>query len=477
MIKELHKKLVDKEVTAVELTKKHLDIIEAQDSDIQAFLTVTEKEALVEAQKVDDKIAKGEKIDLLAGIPGAFKDNICVQGTRTTAASKMLDNYIAPYDATVAKKIKEVNGIILGKANLDEFACGSSTENSAYQVTKNPYDLERVAGGSSGGSVAAVASGEAVWALGSDTGGSIRQPASFCGVVGLKPTYGRVSRYGVVAMGSSLDQVGPIANTVEDTAIVFSRIAGQDKNDATTAKSGDRVYEDYLIGDLKGAKIGVPEEFLGEGIDPKVKEVFLKAVEKYKELGAEIVNIHLPHSEYALATYYVVMQSELSSNLARFDGIRFGGDKNDQEIKSVLNQYTKTRGKCFGTESKRRVMLGTYTLSAGYYDAYYKKAQKVRQLIKDDYKKAFEKVDYIFTPTTPEVAFKIGAKTNDPMKMYLSDIYTVPMNLAGVPAISFPIGMVEDDGVELPVGGQMIGKWFDEEGILNASYTFEQASK
>ncbi len=474
MIKELHKKLVAGEVTAVELAKKYFGIIEEKDSDIQAFLTITEKETLAEAQKVDDKIAKGEKIDLLAGIPCAFKDNICIQGIRTTAASKMLDNYIAPYDATVTKRIKEVDGVILGKTNLDEFACGSSTENSAYQVTKNPVDLTRVAGGSSGGSVAAVAGSEAVWSLGTDTGGSIRQPASFCGVVGLKPTYGRVSRYGVVAMGSSLDQVGPIANTVEDVAIVLSRIAGQDKNDATSAKSGDRAYENYLIGDVKGAKIGISDEFLGEGIDPKVKEVFLQAVEKYKELGAEIVNIHLPHTEYALATYYVIMQSELSSNLARFDGIRFGGDKDDQEIKSVLDQYVKTRGDLFGSEIKRRIMLGTYTLSAGYYDAYYKKAQKVRQLIKDDFSDAFEKVHYIFTPTTPEVAFKIGAKTNDPMKMYLSDIYTVPMNLAGVPAISFPIGTVEDEGVDLPVGGQIIGKWFDEEGVLNASYTFEQ---
>lgn len=474
MIKELHKKLVNQEISAVDLTKKHLDVIKKQDGDIQAFLTVMEEEALATAQKVDDKIAKGEKVDLLAGIPGVFKDNLCIQGVRTTAASKILDDYIAPYDATVTKKIKEVNGVILGKTNLDEFACGSSTENSAYQITKNPYDISRVAGGSSGGSAAAVASGEAVWALGTDTGGSIRQPASFCGVVGLKTTYGRVSRYGAIAMGSSLDQIGPIANTVEDVAIVLSRIAGQDKHDATTAKSGDRAYEDYLIGDLKGARIGISDEFLGEGINPKVKEVFLNSVEKYKEMGAEIVKVDLPSIEYALVAYYIIMPSELSSNLARLDGIRFGGDKNDQEIKSVLDQYVKTRGKLFGEEIKRRIMLGTYTLSAGYYDAYYKKAQKVRQLIKNDFKKAFEKVDYIFTPTCPEVAFKIGDKADDPLKMYLSDIYTVPINMAGVPAISFPIGMAEDGGIDLPVGGQMIGNWFDEEGILNASYTFEQ---
>lgn len=475
MIKDLHQKLVNKEISSVDLTKKYLETIKEKDKDIQAFLTITEETALAEAQKVDDKIAKGEKIDLLAGIPCAFKDNICIQGVRTTASSKMLDNYIAPYDSTVTKRIKEANGVILGKTNLDEFACGSSTENSAFQTTKNPLDLSRVAGGSSGGSVAAVAGGEAVWSLGTDTGGSIRQPASFCGVVGLKTTYGRVSRYGIIAMGSSLDQVGPIANSVEDVAIVLSQIAGQDKNDATSARSGDKNYEDYLTGNLKGAKIGVPEEFLGEGIEPKVKEVFLQAVEKYRELGAEIVNIHLPHSEYSLATYYVIMQSELSSNLARLDGIRFGGNKNDEEIKTLLEQYTKTRGKCFGPEIKRRVMLGTYTLSAGYYDAYYKKAQKVRQLIKKDYEEAFKQVNYIFTPTSPEVAFKIGDKTDNPLKMYLSDIYTVPINMAGVPAISFPIGLAEDRGVNLPVGGQMIGNWFDEEGILNASYSFEMS--
>jgi len=317
-----------------------------------------------------------------------------------------------------------------------------------------------------------VASGEVVWALGTDTGGSIRQPSSFCGTVGLKPTYGRVSRYGVIAMGSSLDQVGPVTKTVEDAAIVLSRIAGRDKLDATSAKSGDKPYEDYCLGDIKGAKIGVPSEYLGEGLDDSVKEVFMSAVEKYKELGATIVDVKLPHTEYALATYYIIMPAELSSNLARFDGIRYGGVE-EIEPETVLDQYLESRGKGFGPEVKRRVMLGTYILSAGYYDAYYKKAQKVRALIKKDFEDVFEKVDYVFTPTAPELAFKFGEKTDDPLKMYLSDIYTVTANLAGVPAISIPIGTVDVDGKALSVGGQLMGKWFDEEGILNAGHTFE----
>lgn len=472
MIRDLHEKLVNGEVSAVELAEKSLAIIKQKDEELHAFLTVTDELALAKAREVDEKIARGEKIDLLAGIPCALKDNICVTGVRTTAASKILDTYIAPYDATVAARAQEADAVIVGKTNLDEFACGSSTESSAYGPSKNPVDTTRVPGGSSGGSVVAVASDEVVWALGTDTGGSVRQPASFCGVVGLKPTYGRVSRYGVIAMGSSLDQVGPATKTVEDAAIVLSRIAGRDECDATSAKSGDTPYENYCVGDIAGAKIGIPREYFGDGLDERVKEVFMQAVEKYKELGAEIVDVDLPHTEYALATYYIIMPSELSSNLARFDGIRYGGAEG-VEPETVLDQYLKTRGKGFGPEIKRRVMLGTYALSAGYYDAYYKKAQKVRALIRKDFEDAFEKVDYIFTPTAPEVAFKFGAKVDDPLTMYLSDIYTITANLAGVPAMSIPIGTVAEDGVDLPVGGQLIGKWFDEEGILNAGYTYE----
>jgi len=492
MIRELHKKLVNKEISAVQLAEEYFAVIEKKDKDIQAYLTLTKDLALAQAKLVDEKIARGEEIDLMAGIPGAMKDNICVDGIRATAGSKILDNYVAPYDATVTLRLKEKGAVILGKANQDEFAMGSSTENSAYQVTKNPLDLERVPGGSSGGSVAAVAGQEAVWALGSDTGGSIRQPASFCGVVGLKPTYGRVSRYGLLAMASSLDQIGPIANSVEDVAIVFSRIAGQDKMDATTAESGDKNYEDYLTGDIKGLKIGIPKEYFGSGLDTDVEKKIQEAIEKFEKLGAEIVEISLPHSQYALATYYILMTSEVSSNLARFDGIKYGLRVNDlSELKSELNPnnglpktlletYLDTRQFGFGAEVKRRIMLGTYSLSSGYYDAYYLKAQKARALLKADFEKAFDPsadgVDLIFSPTAPEVAFKLGAKTDDPLKMYLSDIYTVTANLVGVPAISFPVGTVEKEGNpprRMPVGGQLMGKWFDEETLLRAAHTFE----
>lgn len=482
MIRDLHNKLINREITSVELTEKYFDAIKKKDGDIGAYLTLLEESAMEQAKFVDEKISKGEEIDLLAGIPCAIKDNMCADGTRTTAGSKMLDNYIAPYDATVIKKLKEVGAVIVGKTNMDEFAMGSSTENSAYQITKNPVDTERVPGGSSGGSAAAVAADEAAWSLGSDTGGSIRQPASFCGIVGLKPTYGRVSRYGLLAMASSLDQIGPFAKTVEDCAIILSRISGQDKMDATSAQSADKRYEDYLTGNIKGKKIGIPKEYM-EGLDGHIKEVFNTSVEKLKSLGAEIKEISLPHSAYALATYYMIMASEVSSNLARFDGIKYGlriNDekntefvKNDGTDRNLLETYMDTREYGFGLEVKRRIMLGTYALSSGYYDAYYLKAQKVRALIRKDFEKAFDLsnggVDYIYSPTAPETAFKAGEKTEDPLKMYLSDIYTITANLAGVPAISFPIGL--SDG--LPVGGQLMGKWFDEEGLLNAAHTYE----
>ncbi len=481
MIRDLHKKLTNKEITSVQLTEQYFKVIEEKDPEILAYLTLTKELAMQQAAFVDAKIARGEKIGLLEGIPGAIKDMINVDGIRNTAGSKILDNYISPFDATVVKKLKENGAVILGKVNQDEFAMGSSTENSAYQLTKNPVDIERVPGGSSGGSAACVAADEAVWSLGTDTGGSIRQPASFCGVVGLKPTYGRVSRYGVIAMASSLDQVGPFAKTVEDVAIVLSCISGEDKMDATSAKSADKNYEDYLTGDISGKVIGVPKEYV-ESLEGEIKTVFEKSLEKFKSLGAKIETISLPHSEYALATYYIIMTSEVSSNLAKFDGIKFGLRANDgidsenQENaipKNLLETYLDTRKTGFGDEVKRRIMLGTYTLSAGYYDAFYIKAQKVRALIRKDFEEAYKKVDFIYSPTSPEVAFKIGEKTQDPLKMYLSDIYTITANLAGVPAISFPIGTAENAGKQLPVGGQLMGKWFDEEGILNAAHTYE----
>ncbi len=481
MIRELHEKLIKKEITATQLAEEYFAVIEKREPEIAAFLTLTREQAMNQAMFVDEKIANGEKIDLIEGIPCAIKDNICIDGIRTTAASKILDNYVAPYDATVIRKLKEKGAVFLGKTNLDEFAMGSSTENSAYQVTKNPIDTERVPGGSSGGSIAAVAAGEVVWSLGSDTGGSIRQPASFCGVVGLKPTYGRVSRSGLLAMASSLDQIGPVAKSVEDVAIVLSRISGEDFLDATSAQSADKKYEDYLTGDIAGKTIGVPKEYV-DSLEGEIKNIFNESLEKFKKLGAKIETISLPHAEYALPTYYIIMTSEVSSNLARFDGIKYGLRVDDEENsgvaenglpKKLLETYLDSRKVGFGTEVKRRIMLGTYALSAGYYDAYYLKAQKVRALIKKDFEEAFKKVDFIYSPTAPEVAFKFGEKTNDPLKMYLSDIYTITANLSGVPAISFPIGKIG----EMPVGGQLMGKWFDEEGLLNMAHSFEINSK
>ncbi len=473
-IRQLHKKLINREITSLELTEKYFAEINKKEDDLNAFITLNKKEALKQAEKVDADIKEGKQIDLLSGIPCALKDNICVQGGKTTAASKMLENYTASYDATVVKRLKDKQAVIVGKTNCDEFACGSSTENSAFGITKNPHDLTRVPGGSSGGSAAAVASGEVAWALGTDTGGSVRQPASFCGIIGLKPTYGRISRYGIIAYASSLDQVGIMTKTVEDAAVVLTRIAGRDDLDATSAHSSDRVYEDYLTGDLRGKKIGIPREYISNNLDESIKNKFFQAVDKYKECGVEIVDISLPHTEYALATYYIIAPAELSSNLARFDGVKYGTYPEKTNFKSIQDFYKEVRGEGFGAEIKRRVMIGTYTLSSGYYDAYYKKAQKIRSLIRKDFEEAYKKVDYIFTPTTPEVAFKFGAKS-DPITTYLSDIYTITANLAGVPAISHPIGTIKTDGIELPIGGQLFGEWFDEEGILNASHTFEKS--
>jgi len=481
MIRELHNKLVAGEITAVDLAEKYLKTIEEKDGELGAYLTTMKESALKEAKIVDEKIQRGEKIDLLAGIPGAIKDNICIAGVRTTAGSKILDNYIAPYDATVIQKLKASGAVFLGKTNLDEFAMGSSTENSTYQKTKNPLDITRVPGGSSGGSAAAVAGGEAVWALGSDTGGSIRQPASFCGLVGLKPTYGRVSRYGLIAMASSFDQIGPFGTTVEDVAIVFSRLVGHDGMDATSAESGNnKPFEEYLTSDITGLTIGVPKEYLSENLDPRVRKVTDEALERFKKLGANVKEISFSYSKYALPVYYIIVLSEISSNLARFDGIKYGLSVNDDKdsftnTTTLLETYLDTRRVGLGEEVKRRIMLGTYVLSAGYYDAYYLKAQKVRALIKKDFENAFKDVDMVFSPTTPEPAFRFGAKVDDPLMMYLSDIYTVTANLAGVPALSFPMGTINEDGKDLPIGGQLMGKWFDEETLLRTADAFERS--
>ncbi len=479
MIRALHKKLVTGKCSAVSLTEQYFSVIEKKDTEIGAYLTLLRDQALLQARLVDEQLARGESIDLLAGIPGAIKDNILVAGARATSASKILDNYIAPYNATVIEKLQSIHAPFLGKTNMDEFAQGSSTEKSAYHITKNPVDVTRVPGGTSGGSAAAVAAGEAVWALGSDTGGSIRQPAAFCGVVGLKPTYGRVSRYGLMASASSLDQIGPIAQTVEDVAIVFSRIAGRDPHDATTADSGHgKRYEEYLENDVRGKKIGVPKEYFSPDLDPRIKALCDDALERFRSLGMEVKEISLPHSGYALPAYYIIQPCETSSNMARYDGIRFGFSVNDEKESSfkagtLLETYLDTRQYGFGDEVKRRIMLGTYSLSAGYYDAYYLKAQKVRAFLKQDFEKAFLDVDCIFSPTAPEPAFKIGEKSTDPLKMYLGDIYTVTANLTGVPAISFPIGTVTEEGKDLPIGGQLLGKWFDEETLLAVAHAYE----
>lgn len=483
MIKELHEKLKNKEITSVKLTQDYFDTIEKKDGDIFAYLTLLKESALEQAKKTDEKISKGEEISMLEGIPGVIKDNICIEKTRTTAGSKILDNYIAPYDATVIKKLKENGAVFLGKANMDEFAMGSSTEKSAYGPTKNPKDLGRVPGGSSGGSAAAVAGDEAVWGLGTDTGGSIRQPASFCGVVGLKPTYGRVSRYGAMAMGSSLDQIGPITKTVEDAAIVLSAISGEDKMDATSARSANKDYTNYLTGEVAGLRIGVVKSYL-ENLSPEARKSMEKVSESYKNLGAQIKYVELPNAKYSLPVYYIIMPCEVSSNLARFDGIKYGlrvDDEMDSKVpselpKKLLETYLDTRKYGLGEEVKRRIMLGTYALSSGYYDAYYLRAQKVRTLIKKDFEKLFcgsDGVDLILTPTTPTPAFKFGEKTEDPIQMYLEDVFTITANIVGVPAISVPGPEIEIEGKMLPLGFQLMGKWFDEENLLRAAHAYE----
>jgi aspartyl-tRNA(Asn)/glutamyl-tRNA(Gln) amidotransferase subunit A len=467
-IKQAHRSLVKREFSAVELTEAVLGQIKRRDRDIHAYLFLAEELALSQAKRIDKKIANKEKIGLLAGLPVAIKDNILVEGVKCTAASKILENYLAPYDATVIKKLKKADAVIIGKTNLDEFAMGSSTENSAFGPTKNPHDLERVPGGTSGGSTAAVASDQCIYSLGSDTGGSIRQPASFCGVIGLKPTYGQVSRYGLIAFASSLDQIGSMTKTAEDAQMVFEVIRGKDEMDSTGLSPKSSIGKAAFK--IKDLKIGVPKEYFIKGIDPKVEKIIKKAISQYEKMGAKVMEVSLPHTEYALAAYYIIMPAEVSANLARYDGIKYGLS---EEATNLLEVYLRTRQKGFGDEVRRRIMLGTYTLSAGYYEAYYLKAQKVRTLIKEGFIKAFEKVDVLMTPTSPTPAFKIGEKIDDPVSMYLSDIYTVSVNLAGLPAVSLPCGKIG----KLPIGLQIIGRHFEEEKILKVAQAHEKNYK
>jgi len=443
--------------------------VQEVEGKVKAYITLTVEKAYDMAREAENAIFSGKK-SLLTGIPIAVKDNICTKGILTTCASKILYNFYPPYESTVTSKLLNNKYILIGKTNMDEFAMGSSTENSGFHVTKNPWDLERVPGGSSGGSAAAVAADECIAALGSDTGGSIRQPASFCGVVGLKPTYGRVSRFGLVAFASSLDQIGPITKCVADAALLMNVISGHDPMDSTSAPIESSDFTEYLGKEVKGIKIGIPKEYFIEGMDKEVEERIKDAIKELESLGCIPVEISLPHTEYAVATYYIIATSEASSNLARYDGVKYGLRV---QGKDLLEMYMKTRSRGFGTEVKRRIMLGTYSLSAGYYEAYYKKAQQVRTLIKNDFEKAFEKVDFIVTPTAPSPAFKIGEKIDDPLQMYLSDIFTISVNLAGVPAISIPCGFSEKG---LPVGLQIIGKPFDEAGILQLAYAYEQST-
>ena len=463
---ELHELLTTKKISAAELTADVLAHVDEVEDKIGAYLTITRDKAIADAKSVDEKISRGEKIFPLEGIPCAIKDNICTKGITTTCASKILENFVPPYDATAYQKLAAQNSILIGKANLDEFAMGGSTENSAFHTTHNPHNLERVPGGSSGGSAAAVAGGEAIFSLGSDTGGSIRQPASFCGVVGFKPTYGRVSRYGLVAFASSLDQIGPITRDVTDCALVLNAICGHDDMDSTSTAATVPNFTKSLIADVKGLKIGLPNEYFVKGIDSEVETAVRNVAKTFESLGAEIVEISLPHTEYAISTYYLIAPAEAATNLERYDGVSYGARVDGAD---VVEMMTNTRTEKFGAEVKRRIMIGNYALSAGYYDAYYLKALKVRTLIQRDFTDAFKTLDLILTPTTPNAAFKIGEMTSDPLKMYLQDICTVPINIAGLPAISVPCGVTKNN---LPLAFQLIGKALDEETILRAAFTY-----
>ncbi len=468
-IHELHGLLVKKEVTSREVTEALYRRIRGMDGRIKAFLMLTEEEAFHQADQVDHKIARGEKIGDLTGVPLGLKDILCTKGIRTSCGSKILENYVPFYDGTVVRKLKERDAVMLGKLNMDEFAMGSSTENSGFQITHNPWDLNRIPGGSSGGSAAAVAADECIAALGTDTGGSIRQPAACCGVVGMKPTYGRVSRYGLVAFASSLDQIGPITKDVEDCAILMNAISGYDPYDSTSINREVPNYRQSLMNDVKGIRIGIPDEYFIEGMDPDVERSVKEAIGLFKKWGAEVKRISLPHTEYAVAIYYIICTAEASSNLARYDGVKYG--LRSKGYRDLMELYTQTRAKGFGKEVKRRIILGTYVLSAGYYEAYYRKASQVRTLMRNDFEEAFRQVDVIIAPTAPTPAFRIGEKVEDPLQMYLSDIHTIPVNLAGIPAISIPCGFSHEN---LPIGLQIMGRHFDEGMLLKVAYTFEQ---
>ena len=468
-IKELQQGLSQGQFSSVEITQQYLQQIKHSNAQINAFITVTEDQALAQAKTADEAIAQGNK-QLLTGIPLAHKDIFCTDGVVTSCGSRMLENFKAPYNATVIEKFSAQNAVMLGKTNMDEFAMGSSNENSYFGAVKNPWDLNAVPGGSSGGSAAAVAAGMAPAATGTDTGGSIRQPAAFCGITGLKPTYGRVSRYGMIAYASSLDQGGPMARTAEDCAILLQAMAGFDERDSTSMQKDIPDYSATLNNDLSGLKIGLPKEYFAEGLNAEVAQCIDAAIEQYKKLGAEIKEVSLPNSKIAIPAYYVVAMAECSSNLSRMDGVRFGHRCDNP--KDLEDLYKRSRGEGFGEEVKRRILIGAYTLSAGYYDAFYLKAQKLRRLISQDFTSAFEEVDLIAGPTTPEVAFNIGAKTDDPISMYLQDIYTISANLAGLPGMSIPAGFVEGK----PVGLQLIGNYFDESRLLNAAHQFQMNS-
>ncbi|MBA2175966.1 Asp-tRNA(Asn)/Glu-tRNA(Gln) amidotransferase subunit GatA [Halobacillus locisalis] len=470
-LRELQEKLHNKEISVSDLVEESYKRINEVDGEVQAFITLNEEAAKAKAKELDEQ--RGNDDAKLFGLPIGVKDNIVTKGLRTTAGSQFLRNFEDPlYDATVVQKLNEAKSVTIGKLNMDEFAMGSSNENSSYAAARNPWNTDYVPGGSSGGSAAAVAAGEVPYSLGSDTGGSIRQPAAYCGVVGLKPTYGRVSRFGLIAFASSLDQIGPITNTVEDNAFLLETIAGYDKMDSTSANVDVPSYTEALTNDVKGLKIGVPKEYLSEGVNPEVREAVQNALKKYEELGATWEEVSLPHSKYALSTYYLLSSSEASANLARFDGVRYG--KRADDVESMLEMFMRSRAEGFGDEVKRRIMLGTFALSSGYYDAYYKKAQQVRTLIKNDFEKVFEDYDVIVGPTTPTPAFKVGDKVDDPMTMYANDILTIPVNLAGVPGISIPCGFSEDG---LPIGLQIIGNHFDESTVYRAAHAYEQATE
>lgn len=468
-ISQIAKKIKDKEITIKEVLDSVYSRIDEAEKKIEGYITLIKENAYKRAEILQERLDNGEDIGSLGGVPIAVKDNICTNGVKTTCASRMLEDFVPFYDATVVEKLENAGAIIIGKTNMDEFAMGSSTETSYFKKTKNPWNLEKVPGGSSGGSAAVIGADMAFGALGTDTGGSIRQPASYCSVVGLKPTYGLVSRYGVIAYASSLDQVGPITKSVEDAALMLNVIAGHDKKDTTSADLGQKDYTKSLVNDVKGKKIGILKEFVSEGVAKDVKSAYEENIEKLKKLGAEIVEVKLDYVRYSLPTYYIIATAEASSNLGRYDGIRYGHRAKDF---SNLNElYVNSRTEGFGDEVKRRIMLGTYVLSSGYYDAYYKRAQCVRTLIIEDFKKAFESCDVILIPTAPNTAFKFGEKSKNPIEMYLEDIYTVPVNIAGLPGISVPGGF-DDDG--MPIGMQFISKAFDEETLLQIAYTFEQ---